>query len=79
MIAHATGTPINVEARLDMAFDFIASHVVNPSHFLHRKPSIAMTGISSASIIGKVKKIIGTPASASNGRADSGSTITSQY
>src|SRR5689334_5943065 len=68
MIAHATGTPNIVEARLDSAFDFIASAVVNPNHFLHKRPSITMTGIRSISIAGKVKKIIGRPASASRAR-----------
>src|ERR1700732_325086 len=59
--AHARGTPIKVETRLDAAFNFIASHVGNPNHFLQRKPSTRIIGIKRIPIAGRVKKIIGTP------------------
>jgi hypothetical protein len=64
---HASGTPIIVEAKLDTALLFIACHVDSPNHFLHRSPSTTITGMSSMTIAGNVRKIIGTPASASNG------------
>jgi len=65
--AQATGTPIIVDVRFDAAFALIACHVLKPSHFLQRNPSIAITGISRTTIAGHVRKIIGTPASASSG------------
>jgi hypothetical protein len=67
IIAHANGTPTIVETAFDTALDFIAVHVVNPNHFLHKSPSIMTIGTNSNTIAGNVKKIIGTPASASRG------------
>ena len=61
------GTPITVEARFEKMFDFMASHVVMPNHFLHSNPSTTMFGISRSNIAGRVKKIMGTPASARRG------------
>ena len=65
--AHATGTPMIVEAKLDTALLLIACLVVNPNHLLQRRPSITMTGTSNTAIAGNVIKIIGMPMSASNG------------
>src|SRR6266481_3431765 len=79
IIAHATGTPNIVEARLDRALASIAFRVVTPSHFLIRMPSTVMIGISSINIAGKVKTIIGRPALASSGRRRSKSFILMSY
>ena len=54
-----------------MAFDFTDSHVVRPSHRLHKKASIKIIGTSRTTMAGNVRKIIGTPASAKSGNGGS--------
>src|ERR1017187_3521349 len=57
---------INVEATFDAALDFTAAQRVRPSHLWESQASMRMIGTSRMSIAGKVRKIMGTPASANN-------------